>query len=116
MDDEAPLRRLAQRALRRAGHDVVVAEDAETALTLLEEGLVPGHLVSDVAMPGMDGVALARAMRRGCPVCRCFWSAVTPMRLWMAGWRKTASASWPSPMARPSWSPRWESLFPLNDG
>ncbi|WP_233553358.1 ATP-binding protein [Teichococcus wenyumeiae] len=67
VDDEAPLRRLAERALRRAGHDVVVAEDAETALALLEEGLVPGHLVSDVAMPGMDGVALARAMRARLP-------------------------------------------------
>jgi two-component system cell cycle sensor histidine kinase/response regulator CckA len=63
VDDEAPLRRLAERALRRAGHEVVVAEDAEAALSLLEEGLVPGHLVSDVAMPGMDGLALARALR-----------------------------------------------------
>ena len=67
VDDEAPLRRLAERALRRAGHDVVVAEDAETALALLEEGLVPGHLISDVAMPGMDGVALARALRARLP-------------------------------------------------
>jgi two-component system cell cycle sensor histidine kinase/response regulator CckA len=67
VDDEAPLRRLAERALRRAGHDVVVAEDAEIALTLLEDGLVPGHLVSDVAMPGMDGVALARVMRARLP-------------------------------------------------
>jgi two-component system cell cycle sensor histidine kinase/response regulator CckA len=45
----------------------VVAEDGETALAMLEEGLVPGHLVSDVAMPGMDGVALARAMRARLP-------------------------------------------------
>jgi two-component system cell cycle sensor histidine kinase/response regulator CckA len=63
VDDEAPLRRLAERALRRAGHEVVVAEDAESALALLEDGLVPGQLVSDVAMPGMDGVELAHAMR-----------------------------------------------------
>ena len=63
VEDEAPLRRLAERALRRAGHDVAVAEDAETALELIEAGLVPGQLVSDVAMPGMDGVALAQALR-----------------------------------------------------
>lgn len=67
VEDEAPLRRLAERALRRAGHDVAVAEDAETALELVEDGLVPGQLVSDVAMPGMDGVALARALRARFP-------------------------------------------------
>jgi two-component system cell cycle sensor histidine kinase/response regulator CckA len=67
VEDEAPLRRLAERSLRRAGHAVVVAEDAESALELVEEGLVPGLLVSDVAMPGMDGLALARALRERFP-------------------------------------------------
>jgi two-component system cell cycle sensor histidine kinase/response regulator CckA len=67
VEDEAPLRRLAERALRRAGHDVVVAEDAESALALLEDGVLPGLLVSDVAMPGMDGMALARAVRDHVP-------------------------------------------------
>ncbi|WP_237182850.1 ATP-binding protein [Roseomonas marmotae] len=67
VEDEAPLRRLAERALSRAGHEVVVAEDAEQALALAEEGLAPSLLVSDVAMPGMDGVALARALRRRWP-------------------------------------------------
>ena len=67
VEDEAPLRRLAERALGRAGHEVVVAEDAESALELVAGGLVPALLVSDVAMPGMDGVALAQALRRDLP-------------------------------------------------
>ncbi|WP_419899900.1 ATP-binding protein [Roseomonas sp. USHLN139] len=64
VEDEAPLRRLAERALRRAGWTVEVAEDAEAALALIEsKRLSPALLVSDVVMPGMDGVALARLLR-----------------------------------------------------
>ncbi len=67
VEDEAPLRRLAERALLRAGHDVAVAEDAESALEMVEAGLVPSMLVSDVSMPGMDGVALANILRSRLP-------------------------------------------------
>ncbi|WP_242662453.1 ATP-binding protein [Teichococcus deserti] len=64
VEDEAPLRRLAERALRRAGWTVEVAEDAEAALALIEsKELAPALLVSDVVMPGMDGAALARLLR-----------------------------------------------------
>ncbi len=67
VDDEAPLRRLAERALARDGMEVRAAEDAEEALEVLESGFVPEVLVSDVAMPGMDGAALARAARNRLP-------------------------------------------------
>ncbi len=63
VEDEAPLRRLAERALGRAGYAVQAAEDAEAALELLEAGGPPAALVSDIAMPGMDGLALARQLR-----------------------------------------------------
>ncbi|SHI81656.1 Response regulator receiver domain-containing protein, partial [Roseomonas rosea] len=63
VEDEAPLRRLAAVALERAGHRVTQAEDGNTALELIEDGLAPTAMVSDIAMPGMDGMALARAIR-----------------------------------------------------
>lgn len=64
VEDEAPLRLLARRALEGAGHEVRAAEDAEAALDVVEAGFLPEVLVSDVTMPGeMDGVALAQALR-----------------------------------------------------
>ena len=70
VDDEAPLRRLSERALAREGMEVRAAEDAEEALEVLSDGFVPEVLVSDVAMPGMDGLALARAAQARLPRLR----------------------------------------------
>ena len=67
MEDEDPLRRLAERVLTRAGHQVLAAESAEAVLEQLEAAARPALLVSDVAMPGMDGVSLARVLRRRWP-------------------------------------------------
>lgn len=67
VEDEALLRQLAERSLRRAGWEVVAAEDAEAALDLVEAGLAPRALVSDVIMPGMDGLALCGRLRHRFP-------------------------------------------------
>ena len=70
VEDEAPLRRLAERALARAGYRVAVAADAEEAAELLAAE-TPALLLSDVSLPGQDGLALARsarAERPGLPV------------------------------------------------
>ncbi len=67
VEDEAPLRRLAERALTKAGYAVVVAGDAEDALEQMVGAEQPAALVSDVSMPGMDGLALARALRQRWP-------------------------------------------------
>jgi two-component system cell cycle sensor histidine kinase/response regulator CckA len=61
VEDEAPIRRLAARALTRAGWQVVEAASAEEAMELELPGLA--LVVSDVMMPGMDGPALVRALR-----------------------------------------------------
>jgi two-component system, cell cycle sensor histidine kinase and response regulator CckA len=67
VEDEAPLRLLGTRLLERSGHPVLAADSAESALALVEAGAVPALLVSDVAMPGADGVALARRLRQRWP-------------------------------------------------
>jgi len=68
VEDEAPLLKLAERALRRAGFDVLPAASAEEALELMaKDGPRPAALISDVVMPGMDGFALAQAVRRALP-------------------------------------------------
>ncbi|WP_160299843.1 ATP-binding protein [Belnapia sp. F-4-1] len=67
VEDEAVLRRLAERVLGRAGYTLMLAEHAEAALDLLERAPAPGVLVSDIALPGMDGLALARRLRARWP-------------------------------------------------
>jgi two-component system cell cycle sensor histidine kinase/response regulator CckA len=71
VDDEPALLRLATQALERAGHRVTTAEDGQDALEQLQDGLSPDLLVTDVAMPGLDGVELASgatALILGLPV------------------------------------------------
>jgi two-component system cell cycle sensor histidine kinase/response regulator CckA len=69
-EDEPALLRLASHALAENGHTVLPAADGYTAIEMIEAGARPELLVSDVSMPGMDGVALARAARALCPGLR----------------------------------------------
>ena len=56
VEDEAPVRAFASRALRMRGYTVIEAENAEEALKTLEDGsLTVDVFVTDVVMPGMDG-------------------------------------------------------------
>jgi two-component system cell cycle sensor histidine kinase/response regulator CckA len=61
VEDEAPVRAFASRALRMRGHVVIEAENAEEALAILEESdLRVDVFVTDVIMPGMDGPTWVR--------------------------------------------------------
>ena len=64
VEDEEPVRRLAERSFRRKGWNVLAAESGEAALALLDthEGRIT-VVVSDMVMPGMDGASLLRALR-----------------------------------------------------
>jgi two-component system cell cycle sensor histidine kinase/response regulator CckA len=67
VDDEAPVRRLAARVLRRAGWEVMDAGCAEDAEALLADVPALGCVVSDVIMPGVDGPSLVRGLRQRFP-------------------------------------------------
>lgn len=67
VDDERTLLRVAGLALRQAGHAVLAHEDALDALEAIETGPRPAALVTDIAMPGCDGLDLARAARARWP-------------------------------------------------
>ena len=65
VEDEASVRGIAAKALRKKGYLVTEAEDGEEALELLEEAETPFDLmISDVVMPGMDGPSLLKAGRK----------------------------------------------------
>ena len=66
VDDENSIRGLTERALTRKGWQVIAAESAEEALQLVgnqEISLRLRAIVTDLAMPGMDGLTLIRSMR-----------------------------------------------------
>ena len=61
VEDEAPVRAFASRALRLRGYTVIEADCAEEALRQLEdEALDVDLFVTDVVMPGMDGPSWVR--------------------------------------------------------
>lgn len=61
VEDEAPVRAFASRALRLRGYTVLEAECAEDALKTLEDpALDVDVFVTDVVMPGMDGPSWVR--------------------------------------------------------
>ena len=60
VDDEEDLRRAAQQTLDLAGYPVRTTDSAEEALSYVSRSW-QGILVSDIRMPGMDGMALLRA-------------------------------------------------------
>lgn len=66
VEDEAPVRTFAARALRLRGLSVLEAASAEEALSLLEDrGLRVDVFVTDVVMPGLDGPGwVQRALER----------------------------------------------------
>jgi two-component system cell cycle sensor histidine kinase/response regulator CckA len=66
VEDEAPVRAFASRALRLRGYTVIEADCAEDALEKLEDGSLEVDLfVTDVVMPGLDGPSwVRRALER----------------------------------------------------
>ncbi|MCB4824524.1 hybrid sensor histidine kinase/response regulator [Roseicella aerolata] len=63
VDDQPMMRRFLTECLGREGWEVAEAEDGGQALLHLESGAPCDLLISDLAMPGMDGTALIQTAR-----------------------------------------------------
>lgn len=62
IDDHPVNLKLAAQVLQSDGHAVIQAGDAEQALELLELRM-PDLVLTDIALPGMDGLALTRRLK-----------------------------------------------------
>jgi len=71
VEDESGVRAFVRIAMQRFGYHVIEAETAEAALILLKEHSAPIHLLlTDIVLPGMDGVELAARVTRERPDTR----------------------------------------------
>jgi two-component system KDP operon response regulator KdpE len=66
-DDEPAIRKVVRDALERDGHEVVAAIDGQEALERFEEGTFD-LVVTDLAMPRVDGLELVKEIRRSSAV------------------------------------------------
>jgi len=66
VEDDRPTRESLGRALTQAGYRTLTAADGASALAILQEKSVD-VLVTDLKMPGMDGMALLGRARAECP-------------------------------------------------
>ncbi len=62
VDDDPPVRRMLERTLTASGHEVTAVAGGAEALVAAERA-APDFVVLDVAMPGLDGLAVCRRLR-----------------------------------------------------
>lgn len=63
VDDEPQITRVLRTSLQSNGHEVTVAQDGLEAFSLFAKEQ-PDLVIADLAMPGMDGIELTRAIRK----------------------------------------------------
>ncbi|RTY39913.1 response regulator [Chlorobium phaeovibrioides] len=83
VEDVPDILQLVTRFLENQGHRVLTAEDAETALAMVRDRQLPLKLlVSDVVLPGMNGVDMNQELRKEIPDLKTlFMSGYAPERI-----------------------------------
>lgn len=66
IDDDSSLRRVLEYNLQEAGYAVATAASAEEGLRLFDE-IAPDLLISDMKMPGMDGIQVLKTVKQRKP-------------------------------------------------
>jgi CheY-like chemotaxis protein len=66
IDDEASIRRLLVRVLRKAGHTVHEARNGEEGLEVFHQ-VHPELVITDIVMPDMEGIEVIRKLRQDAP-------------------------------------------------
>lgn len=66
-EDDNSMLQFLKLALERAGHDVTAKNDGLEALSALDESQKYDLLLTDIVMPGMDGIELAQKATKKCP-------------------------------------------------
>jgi two-component system cell cycle sensor histidine kinase/response regulator CckA len=68
VDDELAVRELVQKFLQSVGYRVLATDSGQAALRMFAAGEPIDIVVSDMLMPGMSGVDLARALDQVAPL------------------------------------------------
>jgi len=66
VDDDEAVRSMLRRALQRRGYDVIEAAEGGAALRALSSATVD-LVITDILMPGMEGIETIQALRRTYP-------------------------------------------------
>ncbi len=76
VDDEAALRTVAGKILRRSGYQTLIAAGGDEALAVVEQHAGPiALLMTDVVMPGTNGVELARQLSLRFPAMQVLFTS-----------------------------------------
>src|SRR6058998_3441516 len=69
IDDQEPIRRIVRRALEQEGHEVLDASEGEMGMQLLERHTA-AVVITDIFMPGQDGILTLRQIRKKFPAVK----------------------------------------------